>query len=275
MNMRFAKSSILSALALVFVANMAMAQQVIPGLRGKRFFIEPTFSTFPAYANATASSTTIYDGNSLYKLALPFRTGLGLHFVTSRRGNLMLRYEYFPTGLALSTYTPIPPILGVSINTDEHRLYFGLDAHIFSLGYEFSPKSTLSPVGPYTRLNLQYLIYNATMKDKLSVYQDFKDRSQNEHLPIGLDNVSGSDIGVGIDFGYRAVIAKKILLNWALCLNFNGVIFSPSISSNSSEKKSRSPDTYLATNLAIAKDAAMRRVAEHWIMVNVGIAYPF
>jgi hypothetical protein len=278
--MRFATPSILGALALVFVANMAMAQEVITGFRGKRFFVEPTISFFPSLGGPSLFKTNLYSTHETSRVmfSIPFRGGVGLHYITGRRTNIMLRYEFFPVGLNAILNTPLPPfVINQYDENDLHELFFELDTHIFSFGYEYSPKSMLSPIGPYTRLSLEYMMYNTIIKDKVTTYKVDKERNQTQHLAIGVDNVTGTDFGFGLDLGYRGVIAKKILFNWAICGKVNIGSFAPEpFPVNGSRKKYSSlDDTYLEENRTLVRNAATRRIGNHWLMVNIGFAYPF
>ena len=276
--MRYAKLYILNALAFFFATTMAVAQPIIPGFQGKRFFVEPTVSLFPSLIGATSSSSAMFKGstNNNYtrsgfsansgQLSIAWRGGVGVHYITGRHSNMFLRYEYLPTGVDVIVRTPLPFEITNSsdFDFDEHALFLALDTHILSFGMEFSPKTMLAPIGPYTRLSLQYLMYNGTVKDKVSYYLDKPERTQTEHLPIGLDNVSGTDYGLGLDFGYRSVIAKKILFNWAVCTNLNFGIFKIDTSTIRSSSASLTSD-YLAQNALRGQDAAARRIAAHWL----------
>ncbi len=285
--MRFAISSPLSTIASTFalvlvVVTLATAQEVVPGFRGKRFFVEPTVSFFPSFIGPSLYTTNLYKNNgntnSGPPTTLSFRGGVALHYITGRKANMLLRYEFFPVGMDLTTATPLPPNFNNQYGEiDRHSLFFELDTHVFSFGMEFSAKSMLAPVGPYTRLTLQYMMYNAIIKDKQTYYTSYTDRSQTQHLPIGLDNISGTDFGLGLDFGYRSVIAKKILFNWALCTNFSSAVFAPSYGASSATNfvPYNDANKYLEQNLLIAQSTARSRISNHWLMLNVSVAYPF
>ena len=260
--------SIATVLMLSSVGITAIAQQVVPGFRGKKFFIEPMLTTGFGLTTGTYLFTQTNLGIGL---PLIFRPGIAAHYVTGRHTNILASYEYRPSFVGVIAETPVPfvPLYGAGA-TDTHTLLMNLDTHIFSFGVELSPKTMLSPVGAYTRLSVEYIIFSSNnIIDKKTTYNLKPDRSIGQHLPIGLDKVSDFDYGIGIGFGYRNVIAKRIFFDWSLSTN---------LTKNTIDAIRYKPktDDYLENNkIAWHENAARDVVNTQLFMLNFGLAYPF
>jgi hypothetical protein len=286
--------TILIASIFIVGTSASTAQSVVPGFRGKRLFVEGNFSCLPfVVAGPTAENTGsnhFYnkEKGSFFNLnAFSWRTGGTIHYITERKSSLFLGFEHFNTGLLSTAYTK-SVLQRKLINTDDidkHYLFSTLNINVIQAGIELnSGQGMLAPMGPYTRWSAQYYSISSNILDKYTEYAHNQDGSLGNR-PLGIDNASTWDLGIGLEFGSRMMIAKNTMLtlgirsNWALTSLFQQRYVSPdgstiidlgeeSILKYIKENKSDNLNQYLFTNAARTRNSA------HSIfMLNIGVSY--
>jgi hypothetical protein len=292
------------AIAILFFTLAASAQdgQVVPGLRGKRLFVEGNFSCLPLLVLGGPTSENgglvrfkVGDTNPTdFVFPLSWRSSLLLHYVTGRKTSIFGGYEHFQTGLLAKVYTrSIVTNIGTQDGSaDESTLFMALKANVAEIGMEWNTgRAMLAPIGAYFRLSLQYYMFQSQILDKTTIYKDYNNKYyiyDNSARPgtraIGLDNAKAWDIGTGIEFGTRTVIAPNTTFNFGLRMNFPAMwlfdkkpqvtTFGGEFVKNAQTLGLPEEEATQANNVLIFNQAVhSRNVSHSFIMLNLGIGY--
>jgi hypothetical protein len=280
------------AIAILFFTLAASAQdgQVVPGLRGKRLFVEGNFSCLPLLVNGPTLENL---GRIQYKptgesnpsgIPVSWRAGILVHYITKRKESVYGGIEHYQTGLSMEAFTkPIAKVANGNYPLDQHFLFMGLTANIITLGIETNTKSgMLAPIGSYFRFNLQYYLLQGKILDKYTKYASTpgKFSLSGDNRPLGLDNATTWDAALGLEFGTRTVIAKNVTLNIGLRSTIsamwitNNLITSPNSSEALQKYYVGSDDDIQVYNRDLFQQSARFRTSIHdLLMLNVGLGY--
>jgi hypothetical protein len=278
------------AIAILFFTLAASAQdgQVVPGLRGKRLFVEGNFSCLPflvqgpTLENQGRVRYSVGKGTTPDGLPLSWRAGVLVHYITKRKQSVYGGIEHFQTGLSMEAFTkPIGTVANGNWPLDRHFLFVGLTANIITLGIETNTKSgMLAPIGSYFRFNLQYYLLQGKILDKYTDYSTGTRPPSGIGRPLGLDNVTSWDLALGMELGTRTVIAKNVTFNIGLRSTISAMWvarnrYEPLYSSASLEKYyTGSDDEIQAYNRDLFQENARLRTSIHdLLMLNIGLGY--
>lgn len=211
------KQIIIVITLLLFYYSSIQAQ--VPGYQGKRFFIEIGGSFFPNLGFPTAQNkgpqSFPFDKHTGH-FTIKDRYSLSLHYVIGRKTTFKAAYHYQVSGLNHTTTTQSI----VSSGQDIHQLFYQVHMHDINLGFNLYGKksSNLAPLGFYWDLGLRFIFSNGVLRDQRVDYAD----NRVDHTPIANqlnpidENTSLFIFGITGAWGYRTVIAGRLILNFAL-----------------------------------------------------------
>jgi hypothetical protein len=286
--------TIFIASILLIGTNMSVAQSVVPGFRGKRLFVEGNFSCLPFLVAGPTAENTGYNrfynneqGDLFNPLAFSWRAGGTIHYITGRKTSLFLGFEHFKTGMTSTAYTK-SVLQRKLINTDDvdrHHLFSTLNINVIEAGIELnSGQGMLAPMGPYTRWSAQYYTISSNILDKYTEYAHNQDGSLGNR-PLGLDNANTWDLGIGLEFGHRTMVAKNIMLTIGIRSNTGLMfLFGERITSDSNPYTESGAATAVLqgyrdgdirpVNQRLAISAARNRNFMHgFLMLNIRVGY--
>jgi hypothetical protein len=207
---------------ILFLTSQIQAQ--VPGYQGKRFFIELGTSLFfnlgaPIAQNKGPQSFPFNAHTGHF--TIKDRYSLSIHYIIGRKSTFKLAYNYQVSGLNTSTKTPSLFNNGF----DEHDLFYQLHMNDLNLGvnlYGRKSNSNLAPIGFYWDLGLRFLFVDGVLRDQRVTYADNRqDNYPNpEELAPLTENTFMFMLGITAMWGYRTVIADRLILNFGIEFTF-------------------------------------------------------
>jgi len=202
----------------LFLTNQVQAQ--VPGYQGKRFFIELGTSFFFNLGAPTAQNkgpkSFPFDQHTGH-FTMKDRYSLSIHYIIGRKSTFKFAYNYQVSGLNSSTRTPSLFNTGF----DEHNLFYQLHMHDLNLGFNLygrKSNANLAPIGFYWDLGLRFVFVDGVLRDQRVTYAD--NRQDNfphaEQLAPITDDTFMFMLGITGMWGYRTVIADRLILNFGL-----------------------------------------------------------
>jgi hypothetical protein len=269
----------------------------VPGLQGKRLSVEANMACLPllvrgptaenagwAYYNPTFSTS----GSNAFPFS--WRASLTAHYITGRKHAVFAGLHYYNTGMKMTAYTlPLLPTPYEGIDfMDRHNLFMNMNTTAIELGSEKNTgQAMLAPLGSYFRVSLLYYMMNAKIVDKYTIYPAGNSLGNR---PLGLDAVQTWDMGVGLEFGTRTVVAKNVTFNFGIRSNialmwiFGESRTAPTYQNEYDTRGSNGNDSAItaaikagdaeASNQLMFQTEARKRNSQHeLLMFNFGLSY--
>lgn len=199
-------------LFLIFVyctLNLSKAYSQIPGYQGKRFFVELGSSffintSFPTIENK--GPRTFPSGRNTGDISLRSRYAISLNYVISRKHTFKVAYNYHFSGLYTTNYA----------SGRLNHLFYQSYMHDINLGFNLYGRTlaNLAPLGFYWDLGARFIFVNNFLSQQM--VNDVLYDAESGFINSPALNPLTAVFGIGIQWGYRAIIANRITLNVGL-----------------------------------------------------------
>ena len=213
---------IFNILLLLFFTQIASAQ---PGYQGKRFFVEASIATFPAFGGPTVNNRGL-DYNNIFesqssqfkdRFALNTRFGAKTSLTVGYRANIFVGFNIFNTGLIDRSLTP-NKLVPTEMNT--HDIFYNSSVKMVEFGVDYygsHANSNLAPLGWHWIIGATYIFGNSKeIEHKLtypSSFSSFNYTPYHELAEAPAHNTNFKEFAFHLGFGKRMIMFNRLIIN--------------------------------------------------------------